>query len=214
MPTVVRTKHLAMRISKLDDFTSPMIELEQYTTKGNLAARWIRLAKDMGDIPRGCTVADLGCGTGVLGLGALFCGASNAIMIDIDQSALDIVYNNAGSEGFSKNIEIICSDVAAVTLEHTDLILCNPPWGTQKMGADAPFLEAIRNAGVPAYMLHSSDAKHVAARFDSWGWHVHEVFSAQFDLGSAHTHHTRRRVMTQATLWRLLPPDATSPDRS
>tara|TARA_B100001559_G_scaffold300590_1_gene286830 strand:+ start:4308 stop:4946 length:639 start_codon:yes stop_codon:yes gene_type:complete len=211
---VVRTKHLAMRISKLDDFTSPMIELEQYTTKGNLAARWIRLAKDMGDIPMGCTVADLGCGTGVLGLGALFCGASNAIMIDIDQSALDIVHNNAVSAGFSENIEIICSDVAAVTLEHTDLILCNPPWGTQKMGADAPFLQAIRNAGVPAYLLHSSDAKHVAVRFDSWGWHVHEAFSAQFDLGSSHAHHTRRRATTQATLWRLLPPDATSPDRS
>ena len=204
-----------MKISNLDDFNSPSLELEQYSTQGNLAARWIRLAKDMGDIPIGCTVADLGCGTGVLGLGALFCGASKAIMIDIDQSALDIVRDNAGSVALSENVEIICSDVAAATLEHTDLILCNPPWGTQKMGADAPFFEAIRNAGVPAYVLHSSDAKHVAARFNSWGWHVHEMFSEQFDLGSSsHTHHTRRRVRTQATLWRLLPPGATSPDRS
>jgi len=203
-----------MKISNLDDFNSPSLELEQYSTQGNLAARWIRFAKDMGDIPTGCTVADLGCGTGVLGLGALFCGASKAIMVDIDQSALDIVRDNAGSVGLSENVEIISSDVAAVTLEHTDLILCNPPWGTQKMGADAPFLEAIRNAGVPAYLLHSSDAKHVVARFDSWGWHVHEVFSAKFDLGSAHAHHTRRRATTQATLWRLLPPGATSPDRS
>ena len=203
-----------MKISKMNGFKSPIIELEQYTTQGSLAARWIRLAKDMGDMQTGCTVADLGCGTGVLGLGALFCGASAAIMVDIDQSALDIVHDNAGSAGLSENVEIICSDVAAANLEHTDLILCNPPWGTQKMGADAPFFEAIRNAGVPAYVLHSSDAKHVAARFDSWGWYVHEMFSEQFDLGSSHTHHTRRRVTTQATLWRLLPPGATSPDRS
>jgi putative methylase len=203
-----------MKISNLDDFNSPILELEQYSTQGNLAARWIRLAKDMGDITTGCTVADIGCGTGVLGLGALFCGASKAIMIDIDQSALDIVYDNAGSAGLTENVEIICSDVAAVTLEHTDLILCNPPWGTQKMGADAPFLEVIRNTGVPSYLLHSSGAKHVAARFHSWGWDVHEMFSEHFDLGSAHTHHTRRRVTTQASLWRLLPPDATSPDRS
>ena len=203
-----------MKISKMNGFKSPIIELEQYTTQGSLAARWVRLAKDMGDMQAGCTVADLGCGTGVLGLGALFCGASAAIMVDIDQSALDIVQDNASSAGLSENVEIICSDVVAANLEHTDLILCNPPWGTQKMGADAPFLEAIRNAGVPAYVLHSSDAKHVAARFDSWGWYVQEMFSEQFDLGSSHTHHTRRRVTTQATLWRLLPPGATSPDRS
>ena len=210
----MRTRHLAIKISKMNGFKSPIIELEQYTTQGSLAARWIRLARDMGDIQTGCTVADLGCGTGVLGLGALFCGASAAIMVDIDQSALDIVQDNAGSAGLSENVEIICSDVATTTLGHTDLILCNPPWGTQKMGADAPFFEAIRNAGVPAYVLHSSDAKHVAARFDSWGWYVQEMFSEQFDLGSSHTHHTRRRVTTQATLWRLLPPGATSPDRS
>ena len=203
-----------MKISKMNGFKSPIIELEQYTTQGSLAARWVRLAKDMGDMQAGCTVADLGCGTGVLGLGALFCGASAAIMVDIDQSALDIVQDNASSAGLSENVEIICSDVVAANLEHTDLILCNPPWGTQKMGADAPFFEAIRNAGVPAYVLHSSDAKHVAARFDSWGWYVQEMFSEQFDLGSSHTHHTRRRVTTQATLWRLLPPGATSPDRS
>ena len=69
-----------MKISKMNGFKSPIIELEQYTTQGSLAARWIRLAKDMGDMQTGCTVADLGCGTGVLGLGALFCGASAAAL--------------------------------------------------------------------------------------------------------------------------------------
>ena len=46
----MKLKHLAIEISKLNGFNSPKIELEQYTTPGDLAARWILMTSQLGDL--------------------------------------------------------------------------------------------------------------------------------------------------------------------
>ena len=66
----MKAKHLAMRISKLKKIYSPRIELEQYTTPGDLVAKWVIMASNSGDLDSESIVLDLGCGNGALGLGA------------------------------------------------------------------------------------------------------------------------------------------------
>jgi len=60
-----------MLLSGLLPHPCDSVELEQYTTDGDLAARWLTDISAFGDLTEGCTVADLGAGNGVLGLGEI-----------------------------------------------------------------------------------------------------------------------------------------------
>ena len=85
------------------------VELEQYATDGDLAARWLADIAAFGDLSEGCKVADLGAGNGVLGLGALAMGAGRAILVEADEAACDVAKSNAESMGFADSVEVICA---------------------------------------------------------------------------------------------------------
>ena len=51
----------------------------------------------------GCTVLDLGCGSGILSIAALVLGASSAVAVDIDPKAVDVAYENAALNGIGKD---------------------------------------------------------------------------------------------------------------
>ena len=55
----MRVRRLAMLLSGLVPHTCDSVELEQYSTDGNLAARWLTDIAAFGDLSEGCTVADL-----------------------------------------------------------------------------------------------------------------------------------------------------------
>ena len=50
----------------------------------------------------GMRVIDLGCGSGILSVGALLLGADYALGVDIDPNAVDIAYNNADDNGIAR----------------------------------------------------------------------------------------------------------------
>jgi len=51
----------------------------------------------------GCSVLDLGCGSGILSIAALCLGAGDAVAVDIDPKAVDVAYENAALNGISKD---------------------------------------------------------------------------------------------------------------
>ncbi len=210
----MKAKHLAMRISKLKKIYSPRIELEQYTTPGDLVAKWVIMASNSGDLDSESIVLDLGCGNGALGLGALIYGAKKAIMVDKDPDSLLIMEQNSRVLKVKDRVTTIQADVSHVGKIGPDLVFCNPPWGTQLRGADRPFLEKIKELNSVSYILHSSSSNHIEKIFQSWNWSVVELFSHEFPLGSSYSHHKKMRGSTSSTLWRLTPPDITGPDRS
>ena len=75
-------------------FQEPKIELEQYPTSPELAASIILMALSKGDAGPGTTVADLGCGCGVLGLGFALAGSDWVYLLDCDSSALELARDN------------------------------------------------------------------------------------------------------------------------
>ncbi len=86
-------KQLAMILSQLKGFSSPKIKLEQYMTEGEIAAEIAWNAFYRREIEEK-TVADLGCGTGILGLSTLLLGAKKVYFVDIDKDALAIAKEN------------------------------------------------------------------------------------------------------------------------
>ena len=204
----MRVRRLAMLLSSLSGHPSDSVELEQYTTDGDLAARWLADIATYGDLTEGCTVADLGAGNGVLGLGALAMGAGWAMLVEADQAACDVAKSNAESMGFAESAEVIHATLGSDPgdLGSADVVISNPPWGRQTPRADRPFLEAILSIGVPAHLLHSAEATHIQPLFEEAGWTAERYGEADFALPAAYSHHSRQRGRTRAAFWRLTPP--------
>ena len=78
---MITKKQLAILLSKLQVFESPRAELEQYPLDGESASIILWTACQNKDIENKI-MADLGCGTGILGLGALLLGAKKVYFID------------------------------------------------------------------------------------------------------------------------------------
>ena len=93
------------------------------------------------------SIADLGCGTGILGISAALCGCKNVFLFDIDEEALDIAKNNVEKLELENNIQIIQVDVNQLRLcnklnKYFDLVITNPPFGIRsENGADVEFLK-------------------------------------------------------------------------
>ena len=197
-----------MILSGLDPHPNDSVELEQYTTEGDLAARWLADIAAFGDLTEGRTVADLGAGNGILGLGALAMGAGRATLVEADQAACDAAKSNAESMGFSDSVEVIQATLGSdkVDLRSADVVISNPPWGRQTPKADRPFLEAMIAADAPSHLLHSAEATHIQPLFEDAGWSAERYGEADFALPAAYSHHSRKRGRTRAAFWRLVPP--------
>ncbi|MDO9523053.1 MAG: METTL5 family protein [Methanocorpusculum sp.] len=142
----MKLRQLEMCLQKVQGFHSPVADLEQYMTPAPLAARLLHEAALAGDI-EGMKVVDLGCGTGMLSIGAALLGAT-VIGIDIDEAALKIARKNA--EAFGVDIEWRRMRIDENTeLLTADTVLMNPPFGAQKEHADRPFIDfALQTAPV------------------------------------------------------------------
>lgn len=72
----------------------------------------------------GCTVLDVGCGSGVLAVGACVFGAEAATGIDIAPAAVPVTCQNAAANGVSERVEV--STTALEEVEgRFDLVLAN-----------------------------------------------------------------------------------------
>ena len=204
----MRARRLAMLLSGLEPHPSNSVELEQYTTDGDLAVRWLSDIVAFGDLSESCKVADLGAGNGVLGLGALAMGAGRAILVETDQAACGVARSNAESMGLTDSVQVIHSTLGSdpVDLGSADVVVSNPPWGSQSPKADRPFIDSILSARVPSHLMHSSEASHIEPLFGEQGWSVERYGEADFALPAVYSHHSRQRGKTRAAFWRLTPP--------
>ena len=80
----------------------------------------------------GQTVLDLGCGSGILGIGALVLGCSHCVGCDIDPKAPDVVMANAAlNDIFSDRMTALSGDILTDRSlqrsfrQHYDIVLAN-----------------------------------------------------------------------------------------
>lgn len=64
------------------------------------------------NLPEGCDLLDMGCGSGILSIAALLLGAGTVTGVDIDQLAVKISRENAALNGVdSENLSLYCGNV-------------------------------------------------------------------------------------------------------
>jgi len=90
----MKLRKLEIALEKVEGFETPNVNYEQYKTPATVAAPFLHLAFMSGDI-EGKTVYDLGCGTGILSIGAAILGAKKVTGFDIDENAVSCAVKNA-----------------------------------------------------------------------------------------------------------------------
>ena len=135
------------------DFYQPKPELEQYSTPVDIVAEMIKLANAQGDLSG--NVVDLGCGTGRLAIGAALLGAE-VTGYEIDDDALEL----AKSYSKKNDLEIEWINLAIENINKKyDTVLMNPPFGSQRPGADRAFLKKSLEIGTKIWTIHMVETK-------------------------------------------------------
>lgn len=152
-------KELSILLSKLCTFAKPKVGLEQYSIDSENAAMILWNAFLLRDI-KDKIIADLGCGTGILGLGALLLGAEHCYFVDKSKKAMQIAKKNLlllEKAGFlsRRKATFFIKDVAKFK-KNADTMLQNPPFGTKQQHADRVFIDAALKNGKVIYSLHKT----------------------------------------------------------
>ena len=151
LPGALRRTALTRLLARLEGFPGAKPGTEQVATPPQSASGLLWDALGRGDI-RGRTVLDLGCGTGILAIGAALLGASTVLGVDMDPEALAVARRNADTLGTEVNW--LQSEIPPAEPLSAETVVMNPPFGAQRKHADRPFLECAWAALPPGGSLH------------------------------------------------------------
>lgn len=211
MGAIPKNKHLAILLSLLPQQKKRRLELEQYTTPGDLAARWINEIDNASQ--KGVSnfeIIDLGCGNGVLGLGCALRGSKKITMIDCDIEAIDTAEQGRAflNENFNlkADINFINAQIGKdeIKIPDNSLIISNPPWGTQKHKADRPILDLMfKSNATEIHVMHTSKVTHLLPFADDHGWTAEKMFRTNFILPAIYQHHKQKNTTTEIICWKF-----------
>jgi putative methylase len=147
-------------------------------------------------------VADLGCGAGILGIGAALLGARRVIGIEADPPVAEVARANAGRAGVA--LEVREGEVEAFH-EAVDTVVMNPPFGAQVRYADRPFWEAaLRSARRSVYAFALADSRTFIARsVVARGATIRSTEPVPWRFPATFPHHRKARAELPVDLWVL-----------
>lgn len=210
MAIISSKKALAVALSRLKVFENPKVSSEQYSTDSEIAAEVLWNAYYNRDI-EGKVIVDLGCGTGVLGLGALLLGASEVFLVDQDEASVALAKENLakiksefkGENGLGK-VHFLCQDVENFD-QQIDTVIENPPFGTKIKHADKIFLEKAFTIANVVYSFHKLTSKDfIASICKDHGYAIANVFSFAFPLKKSQPFHEKKIKKIDVGCWYLV----------
>jgi putative methylase len=200
---VYRQAELVQALSRLEVFVAPRAEAEQVLSPPEAAATLLLEAVRRDDLV-GRHVVDLGCGTGVLAIGAALLGATTSVGRDSDPAAVEVAERNA------ERLGVDCSFETGRVEEYeqlADTVVMNPPFGAQRRHADRPFWDAalrLARRRIYAFSLDSSRT-FIADSAVARGADVESIQPVPWRFPRTFPHHRKRSVELPVDLWVLTP---------
>ena len=195
MKETISKSRLAIILSQLSGFDQPKVREEQYLIDSEVCASLLWNAYILNDIDKKIIV-DLGCGTGILGIGALLLGAKYAYLVDSDKKALEKAQSNfcniKSEYPAIGKAEFICQNIEKADIR-ANTVIQNPPFGTKVKHKDTIFLKkAIETASV-VYSLHKSETLGFLERFASDNYtKITHIWNFKFPLKATFSFHRRK----------------------
>ena len=198
---------LALVLSMLKGFENPKAEYEQYQTPSELAATALWQAYMDGSI-KGKSIVDLGCGTGIFGIGALLLGAKKVTFVDADENAIEIAKKNLV---YAKNIakEKLNAKFARNDIKDfkgkSDVVIENPPFGVQKPHIDKLFLQVAMKTAPLIYSFHKIESKNFIEKFarDN-GYKVIGITELRFPIKAIFRFHRYKNYFVETGFWKIV----------
>ncbi|MFC7021009.1 MULTISPECIES: METTL5 family protein [Haloarcula] len=199
---------LAQQLAVVAGFENPRAGLEQYRTPPELAAHLVHTADLQGDV-EGRIVVDLGCGTGMLALGAALRSPETVVGVDIDPAPLATARQNERKVGSTTSVSWVRGDATAAPLcppvEDTTVVM-NPPFGAQSGNehADRRFLETAAEISTVSYSVHNEGSREFVESFaaDNGGKVTH-AFETEFELPRQFDFHDEEARVITAEVFRV-----------
>lgn len=208
-PKVGSKSGLAVILSQFEGFESPKRGLEQYETESEIAAEVLWNAFFSREI-EGKVIADLGAGTGILGIGALLLGAKKVFLVEKDGDALNICKDNLNfidekfEEKFSDDVVLVKGDVSLFD-ERADIVIQNPPFGIRgRKHADRAFLEKAFQISNTVYSFHTIESKPlIEALSKDQGFRIGGYWEFNWPLKNTMKFHKKRIQYIKIGCWKL-----------
>ena len=180
------------------DFDQPKPELEQYSTPVDIVAEIMKLASAQGHLSG--TVVDLGCGTGRLAIGAAILGAE-VTAYEIDNNALELAKNYSKKH----NLDIKWVNLAIENIDKKyDTVLMNPPFGSQRPGADRAFLKKSLEIGTNIWSIHMAETKNFVKGFvEKNNGEIISAYEFDFPIKNSMPFHTKDVSNQKAILYHI-----------
>ena len=193
----MRKKHLAILLERVERIKSPDHAREQYSTPATVASELLHFAFMKGDIRD--TVYDLGCGSGVLAIGAKILGAEKVIGFDNDIKVLETARANART--LDMDVGFVCSDINDVCGQaHT--VVMNPPFGARMKGNDRPFLRKALELSRVVYSLHNAGSHDFIKNFISPSI-ITDCQIIDFPIKRTFRFHTKKMRVIKVEMYRI-----------
>jgi len=206
----MKLKKLEEYLQGVDGFEKPKLLLEQYETPSHIASNMLfTIQSKYGDL-EGKSVADLGCGCGMLSIGAFLLGSQYTVGFDIDRDALNIFQRNVndmevpGVDCVQLNVIQDLKESKWIGVFQT--IIMNPPFGTKhNSGMDIKFLETgIALAGETLYTLHkTSTRQYIKKKSQEWGIPAEIIAELRYNIDSSYGFHKKTSVDIDVDCWRF-----------
>ena len=178
-------KDLEIKLQELHKPDSFNNSLEQYPTDPALAAHVAVTAYLDGNIS-GKSIADLGCGFGVLACAAAMLGASHVVAIEIDPLQASMAVQNCREY----QVSVVNSDIYEMK-ERVDTTLMNPPFGSVNPHSDQIFLSRAVEFSSHVYSIHNKKSSDFVREFLSAHGRIKREEAVSLLVPRMYSHHTR-----------------------
>ena len=182
----IKKSKLEILLSKLKPFSKPQAKAEQHPIDSENASLVLWNAFLLGDI-KDKTIADFGCGTGILGLGALLLGAKQCYFIDADKEAIKLAEENLKEVEretkmkLSDKADFINQEISSFN-KKVDVIIQNPPFGTTIKHADVAFLNKALSTAKVVYSVHKTSTLEFIKQYAEKSGRVTHYFRLKLQL--------------------------------
>jgi predicted RNA methylase len=200
----LKRQQLEIALSHLENCPSPKLAYEAYDLDPATASEILFLAETRyGDL-KNRSILDLGCGSGILAIGAALLGAKEVVGIDINSESVATAKRNAHL--FQVVADFIAGDIEAIRGAF-DVTVMNPPFGTRKKGMDAIFLQKAMSVSKRVYSLHKRGVQNrmfLRNRVESLSGSVDAVFEIRIEIAKTYEFHKKRRYAVDVDLYRVV----------